>query len=48
MKKIISFLTSLSVLSTISTMIVSCTESYADCFDQNGKNITDKGSDQKQ
>lgn len=48
MKKIISFLTSLSVLSTSSTMIVSCTESYADCFDQNGKNVTDKGSDQKQ
>ncbi|MCL6429123.1 hypothetical protein LT335_00685 [Spiroplasma sp. JKS002669] len=48
MKKIISFLTSLSVLSTSSTMIISCTESYADCFDQNGKNVTDKGSDQKQ
>ncbi len=48
MKKIISFLTSLSLLSTTSTMIVSCAETYADCFDQNGNNITDKGSDQKQ
>lgn len=48
MKKIISFLTSLALLSTTSTMIVSCTETYADCFDQNGNNVTDKGSDQKQ
>lgn len=29
-------------------MIVSCAETYTACFDQNGNNITDKGSDQKQ
>lgn len=48
MKKIISFLASLSLLSTSSTLVVSCTEIYGDCFDQNGNNVTDKGSDQKQ
>lgn len=51
MKRLISFLASLSLLITSSTMIVSCNNTswvISDAFDENNNNMTDKDSDHKQ